>query len=69
MSGKKLMDAERLENLNASLHCACALLDVVHSAVAENPGTDTTDALYSVLETFQHIQQDFETEFQNAAET
>lgn len=68
MNEKKLMDAERLEALNVRLHCACALLDVIHSAFAENLTDDITDALYSVLETFQRIHKDYETEFQNAAD-
>ena len=68
MSKKKVMDADKLEILNIRLHCACALLDVVQGAVAENRTADTTDALYSVLETFQRIQRDLETEFEKAAD-
>ena len=61
MSGKKMMDADRLETLIVRLHCACASLDVIRDAVTESPAAD---ALYSVLETFRRIQQDFETEIE-----
>ena len=64
MNGKKMMDAEWLENLNVRLRCACASLDVIRDAVTESPAAD---ALYSVLDTFQRIQQDFETELEKAA--
>lgn len=68
MSGKKMMDADKLEILNIRLHCACALLDVVQGAVAEKRTVVTSDALCSVLETFQCIQRDFETELENATD-
>ncbi|MBR0280978.1 MAG: hypothetical protein IJQ81_05205 [Oscillibacter sp.] len=64
MSGKKVIDADRLETLVVRLHCACTLLDIVFDTVTE---TQTADALYSMLETFKRIHEDLRTEFQNAA--
>ena len=65
MSGKKMMDADRLETLIVRLHCACTLLDIVFDTVTEG---QTADALYSVLETFKRIHEDLQTEFKNAVE-
>ena len=65
MSGKKMMDADRLETLIVRLHCACTLLGMVHGIVESQPAT-AADALYSVLDAFNRIHQDFETEIEKA---